>query len=87
MKAAIVRVFGRPPHYGDFAEPTPQPGETTVAVTATAVSQLVRSRASGAHYSADTALPFVPGVDGVGRTPDGRRVYFAFPRPPFGSMA
>ena len=87
MKAAIVREFGCPPIYGDFAEPSPQPGETTVSVTATAVSTLVRGRASGRHYSADAHLPFVPGVDGVGRTPDGRRVYFAFPRPPFGSMA
>ena len=87
MKAAIVREFGHPPYYGDFADPMPQPGETMVSVTATAVSTLVRGRAAGAHYSAGTALPFVPGVDGVGRTPEGRRVYFAFPRPPFGSMA
>ncbi|MGA7476124.1 MAG: zinc-binding alcohol dehydrogenase family protein [Thermoplasmata archaeon] len=87
MKAAIVREFGNPPYYGDFADPAPQPGETVVSVTATAVSTVVRGRASGAHYSAGTALPFVPGVDGVGRTPEGRRVYFAFPRPPFGSMA
>jgi NADPH:quinone reductase-like Zn-dependent oxidoreductase len=87
MKAAIVREFGHPPCYGDFADPSPQPGDTVVSVTATAVSTLVRGRASGTHYSADARLPFVPGVDGVGRTPDGRRVYFAFPRPPFGSMA
>jgi len=87
VKAAIVREFGHPPYYGDFAEPTPLPGETVVSVTATAVSPLVRGRASGAHYSADSTLPLVPGVDGVGRTPEGRRVYFGFPRPPFGSMA
>jgi NADPH:quinone reductase-like Zn-dependent oxidoreductase len=87
MKAAIVREFGRPPSYGDFSEPTPRPGETTVSVTAAAVSPLVLARAAGTHYSAHAALPFVPGVDGVGRTLDGRRVYFAFPRPPFGSMA
>jgi NADPH:quinone reductase-like Zn-dependent oxidoreductase len=29
----------------------------------------------------------VPGVDGVGTDPDGRRVYFLFPKAPFGSMA
>jgi NADPH:quinone reductase-like Zn-dependent oxidoreductase len=87
VKAAIVREFGHPPYYGDFADPTPQPGEAMVSVTATAVSTLVRGRAAGAHYSAGTALPFVPGVDGVGQTSAGRRVYFAFPKPPFGSMA
>jgi NADPH:quinone reductase-like Zn-dependent oxidoreductase len=87
MKAAIIRELGRPPSYGDFADPSPQPGETTVSVAAAAVSPLTLSRASGAHYSAGISLPFVPGVDGVGKTPDGRRVYFSFPKPPFGSMA
>jgi NADPH:quinone reductase-like Zn-dependent oxidoreductase len=29
----------------------------------------------------------VPGGDGVGVLPDGRRVHFAFPTPPFGSIA
>jgi len=87
VKAAVVRAFDRPPVYDDFEEATPQRGETVVSVSAAAVSPLVASRASGTHYSAEAALPFVAGVDGVGRTPDGRRVYFAFPRPPFGSMA
>jgi len=87
MKAAVVRAFDRPPSYGDFEEPTPKTGETVVSVTAAAVTPLVISRASGAHYSADARLPFVAGVDGVGKTSDGRRVYFTFPRPPFGSMA
>ena len=32
-------------------------------------------------------FPFVPGVDGVGRVEDGRRVYFGVVRAPFGSFA
>ena len=87
MKAAVVHEFGRPPSYGDFEDPTPRPGEALVSVTAAAVSQLARSRAAGSHYSAGGALPFVPGVDGVGRTAEGRRVFFGFPRRPFGSLA
>jgi len=87
VKAAIVRELGRPPSYGDFEDPTAQPGEALVSVRAAAVSPLARSRASGEHYSARGALPFVPGVDGVGRTADGRRVFFAFARAPFGSLA
>lgn len=87
MKAAVVREFGRPPVYADIPEPVPRSGETLVSVTAVGVSRLALSRASGEHYSAGTAPPFVPGVDGVGRTPEGRSVYFALPRPPFGSMA
>lgn len=87
MKAAVVRTFGRPPEYGEFEEPRAEPGETLVSVTAASVSTLARSRAEGTHYSADASPPFVPGVDGVGTTPEGRRVYFLAPRPPFGSMA
>jgi NADPH:quinone reductase-like Zn-dependent oxidoreductase len=87
MKAAIVTEAGKPPVFGDFAEPQPDADEARVTTTAAALSQVVRSRASGTHYSASGRLPFVVGIDGVGRLDDGRRVYFALPKPPFGSMA
>jgi NADPH:quinone reductase-like Zn-dependent oxidoreductase len=32
-------------------------------------------------------LPFVVGIDGVGRLDDGRRVYFVLPKAPLGSMS
>jgi NADPH:quinone reductase-like Zn-dependent oxidoreductase len=72
--------------YGEFEEPTPAVGEVRVAVTASALSNLTRGRASGAHYSSEGKLPFVPGVDGVGRLDNGQRVYFSLPRSPFGGM-
>ncbi len=87
MKAAVVRNFNRAPIYADFADPLPLDGEVLVNVTAAALSQLVRGQAAGRHYSSGTTLPLVPGVDGVGRLADGTRVYFAFPRSPFGAMA
>jgi NADPH:quinone reductase-like Zn-dependent oxidoreductase len=87
MKAAIVRGPGQTPFYGDFTEPVPAAGESRIAVTAAALSHVVRSRASGAHYSASGAFPFVVGVDGAGRLDDGRRVYFVLPQAPHGSMA
>jgi NADPH:quinone reductase-like Zn-dependent oxidoreductase len=87
MRAAVVREFGRPPQYGQFDEPSPDPSETVVSVRAAAVTPLARSRASGAHYSSGTPPPFVAGADGVGVTDAGERVYFSFPRAPFGSMA
>jgi NADPH:quinone reductase-like Zn-dependent oxidoreductase len=86
MKAAIVREVGATPVYGEFEEPAPVAGEARVAVTASALSNLTRGRASGAHYSSAGKLPFVPGVDGVGRLDDGQRVYFVLPRAPFGGM-
>jgi len=87
MKAAIVTQAGRIPVYGDFAEPEPAAGENRIVVTAAALSTVVKSRASGAHYSAGSSFPFVVGIDGVGRLDDGRRVYFLLPRAPYGSMA
>lgn len=87
MKAAIMRAAGQTPVYGDFAEPVPQPGENAIAVTAAAISHVVKSRASGAHYSSSGKFPFVVGIDGVGRLDDGSRVYFLLPRAPHGSMA
>jgi NADPH:quinone reductase-like Zn-dependent oxidoreductase len=87
MKAAIVAETGKPPSYGDFKEPVPTDGEVQVTVTAAALSNVVKSRASGTHYSSSGQPPFVVGIDGVGHLDDGRRVYFALPRAPFGSMA
>jgi NADPH:quinone reductase-like Zn-dependent oxidoreductase len=87
VKAAIVVEAGKTPVYGDFEEPVPGDGEVQVTVSAAALSNVVRSRASGTHYSSPGKLPFVVGIDGVGRLDDGRRVYFALPRAPLGSMS
>lgn len=87
MKAAVVKAPGMAPVYGDFEEPVAQEGQTIVAVHASALSQLTRSRASGAHYSSDGRFPAVAGTDGVGQTPEGQRVYFALPQTPFGTLA
>jgi NADPH:quinone reductase-like Zn-dependent oxidoreductase len=87
MKAAIVKEAGKTPVYGDFKEPVPAEGEVRVTVSAAALSNLVRGRASGTHYSSSGQLPFVVGIDGVGRLDDGRRVYFVLPKAPFGSMS
>ena len=87
MKAAIVLEAGRTPVYGDFKEPVPGEDEVRINVTAAALSNVVRSRASGKHYSSSGDLPFVVGIDGVGRLDDGRRVYFVLPQPPLGSMS
>lgn len=84
MKAAIIREAGQTPVYGDIAEPSPGAGEHRIAVTAAAISQVVKSRASGKHYSSSGRFPFVVGIDGVGRLEDGSRVYFFSPN---GSMA
>jgi NADPH:quinone reductase-like Zn-dependent oxidoreductase len=87
MKAAIVTEAGKAPVYGDFREPVASADENLIAVKAASLNPLTRGRASGQHYSSSGRFPFVAGVDGVGRTEDGSRVYFALPTSPFGSMA
>lgn len=87
MRAAIVSRAGQAPVLADFADPVPRSGENRIAVTAAAISQIVKSRASGQHYSASGRFPLVVGIDGVGRLENGSRVYFMLPREPYGSMA
>jgi NADPH:quinone reductase-like Zn-dependent oxidoreductase len=87
MKAAIVRGPGQTPVYGEFETPVPSSAQTRLSITAAAISQVVKSRASGTHYSSQGQFPFVAGIDGVGRRDDGNRVYFVLPPAPHGSMA
>ena len=87
MKAAVVTGPGRTPDFTDFPEPVATAGEIVVTVAAAALSPLARARASGTHYSSGGAFPFVAGVDGVGTTADGGRVYFLLPGVPHGAMA
>ena len=87
MKAAVITAPGLPPTYADFPSPATRDGVEVVQVSAAALSHLTRSRASGHHYSADNAYPLVPGLDGAGTGPDGRRLYFVMPEAPFGAMA
>jgi NADPH2:quinone reductase len=62
-------------------------GEKLVSVSAAGLAPIVKAIASGAHYGSVGNLPFVPGVDGVGRLKDGTRVYFNAAREPFGTFA
>lgn len=87
MKAAIVVEAGKAPIYGDFKDPMPAPGKSLIRVTASSISHVTKSRASGSHYSSEGGLPFIPGIDGIGTTEDGERVYFLLPENPYGGMA
>lgn len=86
MKAAVVRDLLEGPRYASFELP-PNEGALVVDVLAAALSPRVRSGASGTHYTSKGALPLIPGIDGVGRLPDGRRVYFLGANDAMGTMA
>ncbi len=62
-------------------------GEVIVRVRAAALKPIDRQLASGAHYASQLTLPMICGTDGVGTLDDGRRVFFAAPRAPYGTMA
>jgi NADPH:quinone reductase-like Zn-dependent oxidoreductase len=87
MNAAVVDAFNRPPRYATFADPVAADGELLVEVSVAALHPIVKALANGTHYGSEGILPFVPGVDGVGRLPDGTRVYFGATRSPFGTFA
>ncbi|KAM3584460.1 hypothetical protein VKS41_003274 [Umbelopsis sp. WA50703] len=88
IKAAVVTEFGKSPAYLDFELPAPLESQVQVKVLAAGLHQLVKSRASGQHYSATTKLPMVAGVDGVGELPNGERVFFmAFDKDSTGTIA
>jgi NADPH:quinone reductase-like Zn-dependent oxidoreductase len=87
MKAAFVKAVKSGPVYGEFAEPVAREGQRIITVHASALSHVTKARASGAHYSSDGLFPAVPGVDGVGTTSEGERVYFLLPEAPFGALA
>jgi NADPH:quinone reductase-like Zn-dependent oxidoreductase len=88
MHAAVVRSFDHPPRY-EAVEPPRAHGEhdLLVDVLAAGLHPRVRSSANGSHYTSGDDLPLIPGIDGVGRTPDGDLVYFVLPDTALGAMA
>jgi NADPH:quinone reductase-like Zn-dependent oxidoreductase len=88
MNAAVVTSFDEPPHYRKFAVPQPiSREEMLVDVLAVGLHPRVRTGAAGAHYTSTGKLPMIPGIDGVGRRPDGRRIYFVADDHVLGTMA
>ena len=51
MKAAVVKEWGEPPEYTDFAEPSPRDGAVVATVEASALTNLTRGLVSGNHYA------------------------------------
>jgi NADPH:quinone reductase-like Zn-dependent oxidoreductase len=87
MKAAVVEVWGQLPTYTDFPDPVATGSAVVADVEASALTNLTRGLVSGNHYaSKEIQLPAVPGVDGVARLEDGRRVYTGA-LAPYGMMA
>jgi len=87
MRAIVITAPDAAPICADFPHPTPGPGEELLDLVAAGVHQVVRTRASGAHYSSEGRFPNVPGVDAIARAADGRLLYTGMARQPWGTMA
>jgi NADPH:quinone reductase-like Zn-dependent oxidoreductase len=96
ITAALLRVHGRPPQPARHLLPEVGPADVLVRVAVAAVAPLDLLCATGTSYFGPPALPYVPGVQGVGVVvrgngpPPGTRVWFstdAGMRPGDGSLA
>jgi NADPH2:quinone reductase len=87
VRAAVLHEHGAAPRCGEFADPEAGAGEVLVDVDAAAIHHLDLLKASGTFYMGPPPLPSVVGTDGVGRTQDGRKVFFDVTVSPYGSMA
>lgn len=97
MQAAVIETPGQPPNVVDRERP-PQPSrnQLTITVTAAPITPLDILCASGKSYFGVPAMPYIPGVQGVGVVDQGtdsigsaRSVWFATQagmRPGDGSM-
>ena len=92
MNAAVVTSFAEPPHYQLFEAATRMHCRGRSArrrPRGFGLHPRVRKpRCAGQHYWSSTGtLPMIPGIDGVGRLPDGKLVYFAAADDVLGTMA
>lgn len=83
MRAAVVTEPGRAPSWAEHPDPVASAGQAVVRVSAAPVVPLDLLAASGTSYFGRPAVPYVPGVQGVGvversaTLASGTRVWFA----------
>lgn len=83
MRAAVLHTHGEPPSHAEHPDPVASEGVSVVRVTAAPIVPLDLLCASGTSYFGPPALPYVPGVQGVGVVEEsatvapGTRVFFA----------
>lgn len=75
MLAAVLRDYGQTPQPGQLPVPVAGKGQALLQMEAASIKQLDKLKAAGKHYTRYARFPVAVGVDGVGRLPDGQRVY------------
>jgi NADPH2:quinone reductase len=87
MRAAVLHELGSEPVLEDFDGPPPGDGQLAVEVLAAGLNPIDLRVASGVLADRRPPLPSVVGSEGIGRTADGRIVYFSATVRPHGSIA
>src|SRR4051794_30201098 len=72
MRAAVVTELGRAPELADRPEPA---GDAVYEISAVSLNPVDINVGAGRYFAGHPELPYVPGCEGVGRAPDGTRVY------------
>ncbi|MBS42469.1 MAG: alcohol dehydrogenase [Nocardioides sp.] len=84
MRAAVVEELGATPVVRDVPAPDPATGDV-VRISTAALNPADLVYAAGIRLK--PPLPYVPGLEGVGRLADGRRVYVPMAPAPHGTFA
>ncbi len=96
IEAAVVREYGKPPECAAFAAPpAPSEGQLLVEVEAAGLNPVDIALAEQRYHVPSPALPYVPGIEAVGRVIDSAaagvapagRVYVDLPVVPHGTFA
>jgi NADPH2:quinone reductase len=83
----MITAYGEPPELGETTLPEPGPGQVSVAVELAGINPVDIAIASGNFDAGAPELPYTPGLEGIGRTPEGRQVWFDVPQLPVGSFS
>jgi NADPH:quinone reductase-like Zn-dependent oxidoreductase len=67
LRAALVSAYGAPPQAGEHPEPEPTAGQAVIELLAAALNPADLAIASGRFPAGSPPLPYVPGIEGVGR--------------------
>jgi NADPH2:quinone reductase len=86
-RAALITAYGEPPVMGQADLPVPGRGQVEITVELAGLNPVDIAIASGKFDAGAPDLPYTPGLEGIGRTPDERRVWFDVPALPVGSFA
>ncbi|MGA7436476.1 MAG: hypothetical protein WBW44_12785, partial [Solirubrobacterales bacterium] len=87
MKAAFITGYGDPPEVREVAPPEAGDDTELVEIEVAGINPVDIAIASGKFDSGAPPLPYVTGKEAVGRTADGKRVWFDEARYPSGSLA